>query len=109
MLKLTRMAKPTVDLTSDEVDTITMRELGKLSAEQIGQLEHPVRVTNNGLPVAWLVPLSGSQRRRAQLIAAGRIRPRRVDGPPPTPPLQYKTDGPTLTELLLEMRGQERT
>lgn len=90
-----------------DVTSLTMRELGKLTAEQVSHLDHPVPVTNNGLPVAWLVPLSPSERRRAELITAGRLRPRRLQGL--VHPLPEITDGPTLSELLLEMRGQERT
>lgn len=91
----------------DEVTSLTMRELGKLTADQVNHLAKPVAVTNNGLPVAWLVPLTPSERRRAELIAAGRLRPRRLQGLPS--PLPENSAGPALSELLLEMRGQERT
>ncbi len=96
-------------MADDEVTTLTMRELGKLTADQVSRLDHPVPVTSNGLPVAWLVPLTPSERRRAELIARGRLRPRRVRGSSTWTPLSPIEDGPTLSELLLEMRGQERT
>ena len=95
--------------TEGEPTSLSMRELGKLTAEQMTQLKRPVVVTSNGLPVAWLVPLSPSERRRAELIADGRLRPRRVDGLAGRSPLPALESGPTLSELLLDMRGQERT
>jgi antitoxin (DNA-binding transcriptional repressor) of toxin-antitoxin stability system len=86
-----------------------MRELGKLTADQVDRLDHPVPVTNNGLPVAWLVPLTAGERRRAALIAAGRVRPGRPQGLAGWSPLPPTDSGPTLSELLTEMRDQERT
>jgi antitoxin (DNA-binding transcriptional repressor) of toxin-antitoxin stability system len=86
-----------------------MRELGKLTAEQVSTLDHPVPVTSNGLPVAWLVPLTPAERRRAEMIATGRLRPARRRLPADWTPLPAIEDGPTLSELLLEMRDQERT
>ena len=90
-------------------DAVTMRELSKLTAEQVTQLDHPVPITNNGLPVAWLVPLTASERRRAEMILAGRLRPRKRYDYSPLPLLQPMDDGPSLSEILLEMRGRERT
>lgn len=86
-----------------------MRELGKLTADQVDRLDHPVPVTNNGIPVAWLVPLTASERRRAEMITAGRIRPRRLQGLAGWSPLPAATSGPTLSQLLLEMREQEHS
>jgi prevent-host-death family protein len=86
-----------------------MLELGKLTADQVDQLDHPVTVTNNGLPVAWLVPLSASERRRAKLISTGRLRPGRPEGLAGWTPLPAVEDGPTLSDVLAEMRDQERT
>ncbi len=86
-----------------------MRELGKLTADQVDRLNHPVPITNNGLPVAWLVPLTTSERRRASLITSGRLRPGRPAGLEGWSPLPAIDDGPTLSELLVEMRDQERT
>jgi antitoxin (DNA-binding transcriptional repressor) of toxin-antitoxin stability system len=86
-----------------------MRQLGKLTAEQVERLTHPVPVTSNGLPVAWLVPLTPGERRRAELIAAGRLRPGRPQGLAGWVPLPPAEGEPTLSELLLAMRDQERT
>jgi len=73
-----------------------MRELGKLTAEQVSRFEHPVPVTSNGRPVAWLVPMTAGERRRAEMITSGELRP----------PV---TDGPALSEVLAELRALERT
>lgn len=89
--------------------SLTMRELGKLTADQVGRIDHPMPVTSSGRPVAWLVPLSASERRRAEMIVEGRLRPSRVDGLAGHVPLPPVTDGPPLSEVLLEMREQERS
>lgn len=89
-----------------EKSVLTMRELGKLTAEQVANITEPVAVTNHGLPVAWLVPLSRAERRHAQMVARGRLRPGRPTTAVPLPPMQ---DGPTLSELLVHMRQQDRT
>lgn len=94
--------------TPDDILSVTMRELGKLTADQVNRLDHPVPVTSNGLPVAWLVPLTPGERRRAEMIAEGRLRPGRPRGLADWSPLPQVDDGPTLSELLLEMREQER-
>ncbi|KAA2261246.1 hypothetical protein F0L68_17420 [Solihabitans fulvus] len=87
---------------------MTMRELGKLTADQVGRLDRAVPITNNGLPVAWLLPLTPGERRRAELIATGRLRPSHTQGLSGWTPLPPVEDGPTLSELLVEMRAQER-
>ncbi len=89
---------------------LTMRELGKLTVEQVAGIDHPVPVTSNGSPVAWLVPLTAAERRRAELIAAGRLEPRRRDDLEAWQSLPAAEPGQsTLTEILEAMRAQERT
>ncbi|HEV2345039.1 MAG TPA: hypothetical protein VGS97_13160 [Actinocrinis sp.] len=89
---------------------MTMRELGKLTVDQVAGIDHPVPVTSNGSPVAWLVPLTAAERRRAELIAAGRLEPRRRDDLEAWRPLPPAEPGEsTLTEILEAMRAQERT
>lgn len=87
----------------------TMRELGKLTAEQLGEIDRPVPVTNNGTPVAWLVPLTASERRRAELIAAGRLEPRRREDLEAWSPEPASAAESTLSEILLALREQDRT
>jgi antitoxin (DNA-binding transcriptional repressor) of toxin-antitoxin stability system len=87
-----------------------MRELGKLTVDQVTGIDHPVPVTSNGSPVAWLVPLTAAERRRAELIAVGRLEPRRRDDLEAWRPLPSAAPGEsTLTEILEAMRAQERT
>jgi len=87
-----------------------MRELGKLTLDQVAGIDHPVPVTSNGSPVAWLVPLTADERRRAELIAAGRLEPRRREDLEAWRPLSAAEPGEsTLTEILESMRAQERT
>jgi hypothetical protein len=64
--------------------------------------------TSNGVPVAGL-PLTAAERRRAQLIAEGRLRPGRREAVPAWRPLPQSKEGPSLSEILTEMREQERT
>jgi hypothetical protein len=90
------------------VTVLTMRELGKLTAEEVAAIDHPVPVTSNGIPVAWLVPLSPSEHRRAEMIASGQLEPRRredLDAWRPAPGVEGE---PTLSEILLALRQQER-
>jgi antitoxin (DNA-binding transcriptional repressor) of toxin-antitoxin stability system len=92
------------------IRALTMRELGKLTVEQVATIDHPVPVTSNGSPVAWLVPLTPAERRRAELIAAGRLEPRRredLDAWESLPSVEAGES--TLTEILEAMRGQERS
>jgi antitoxin (DNA-binding transcriptional repressor) of toxin-antitoxin stability system len=91
------------------IEQLSMRELGKLTAEQLKEIDHPIPVTSNGVPVAWLAPLTAAERRRAQLIAEGRLRPGRREAVPAWRPLPQSKEGPSLSEILTEMREQERT
>jgi antitoxin (DNA-binding transcriptional repressor) of toxin-antitoxin stability system len=92
------------------ITALTMRELGKLSAEEISEIDHPVPVTSSGEPVAWLVPLTPSERRRATMIAKGQLEARRREDldawRPGAGPEQTE---PALSEILLTMRERERT
>ena len=89
---------------------LTMRELGKLTVDQVNEIDHPVPVTSNGKPVAWLVPLTPAERHRAELIASGRLEPRHRDDLEAWRPLPPAADTEsTLTEILNAMREQERT
>lgn len=92
-----------------KTEQLSMRELTKLTVEVVSRFDQPVQITNNGLPVAWLVPLTPSEQRRAELIEAGRLRAGRHRGLADLLPLPPVPDGPTLSELLLEMREQERS
>lgn len=87
-----------------------MRELGKLTAEQVSRLDRPVPVTSKGRPVAWLVPLTPSEARRAQMIAEGRLEPRRREDLQAWAPLPAaEAQESTLSEILTAMRRYEHT
>ena len=87
-----------------------MRELGKLSAEEVARIDHPVPVTSNGRPVAWLVPLTSRERRRAEMVAAGELEPRRREALEAWRPQPAAGPGEsTLSEILAAMRRLERT
>jgi antitoxin (DNA-binding transcriptional repressor) of toxin-antitoxin stability system len=90
------------------VTALTMRELGKLTAEEVAAIDHPVPVTSNGTPVAWLVPLSPSEHRRAEMIASGQLEPRRREDLDAWHPVPGAEGEPTLAEILLALRQQER-
>jgi prevent-host-death family protein len=65
-----------------------------------------VTITDRGRPVARLVPIRES--RLQELIDAGRAQPAKgslADLPPPEP---GSPGGPSLTEVLLQMRDEER-
>jgi len=101
-----RRRRHSADVASN---SISMRQLGKLTAEQVSRLSQPVPVTSNGLPIAWLVPMTASERRRAEMIAAGDLRPRRREDLGAWAPLPPITDGPSLSEVLASLRAMERT
>ena len=66
-----------------------------------------VTITDRGRPVARLVPIRRS--RLDELIEAGLATPAKgslADLPPPPEPAS--PDGPSLTEVLLQMRAEER-
>lgn len=88
---------------------LSMRELGRLTAERLKEIDRPVPIISNGVPVAWLAPLAAGERRQAELIAAGRLRPRRHGCLSPWQALPPAGEGPSLSEILAGMREQERT
>ena len=90
-------------------DSISMRELTKLTAEQMSRLDHPVPVTNNGVPIAWLVPMTPGERRRAEMIADGEMEPAKRAGLAGWQPLPALDGVPALSDVLHELRTREST
>jgi len=88
---------------------IGIRELRQRASDYVRLAERgeQIEITDRGRPVALLVPVpQGSTRER--LIAEGRLKvgggdPLRLGPPPPTPPGE-----PTLSEVLEELRRDER-
>jgi antitoxin (DNA-binding transcriptional repressor) of toxin-antitoxin stability system len=102
------IALPTPDPGEAPLAVLPPRQLGKLSAEDLAAITHPVPVTSNGVPVAWLVPLDPSERRRAEMIARGQLEPRRREDLEAWRPAESGGVESTLSEILLELRQQER-
>ena len=91
---------------------VGIRELKQNASEVVARAEagEEITVTNRGRPVARLVPHIRHPRRSrlAELIARGEATPGRgsiADLPPPRPALPGR---PSLSEVLLEMREEER-
>ncbi len=87
-----------------------MRELGKLTVEEATTFDHPIPVTSYGKPVFWIVPLTPSESRRAEMIASGRLEPRRredLEAWKPQPAVNGEQTA--LSDILLALREQERS
>ena len=98
------------------MDSIGVRELRQNASKYLDRVKNgeSIEVTERGVPVAVLAPVP--QKKESlydRLVAEGRIIPGKgnliewlKDNPPlPTDP-DY--DGPTLTEILIQMRDEER-
>ncbi len=105
--KRTRTVSPRSNAMSNQISVLTMRQLGKLTTDDVSHLDHPVPLTSNGQPAAWLVPMTAGERRRAELIANGRLRPDRPEALKGWQPLPAWEDGISLSDALLELRQQE--
>lgn len=95
---------------SGRLPRVGVRELRQNLSVYLRRVEtgETLEVTEHGRPVARLTPTPpaelGPYRR---MIAEGRIRPGRGNLADLGPPLPA-TPGPTLTQILLEMRDEER-
>jgi prevent-host-death family protein len=91
--------------------TIGIRELRQNASEYIRRVKagETVIVTERGKPVAHLVPPKPMSRLE-QLIAEGRVREAEEPGgfDDLGPPLDPVPGQPTLTEILMQMRDEER-
>ena len=90
------------------METIGIRELRQNASRYLRRVAsgETIEITDRGHPVARLIPVLRS--RVDQLVADGRMTAASgsVDDLPP--PLPAKPDGPTLSEILREMREGER-
>lgn len=91
---------------------VGIRELKQNASEVVARVEagEEITVTNRGRPVARLLPHACQPRRSRleELIARGEATPARgslADLPPPRPPLPGRR---SLSEVLMEMRDDER-
>lgn len=89
---------------------VGVRELRENLADWLGRVKdgEEIVVTERGKPVAQLTPLDASRSRLDELIRQGRVRP-------PLRPKRLRFDisnlprmtpGPTIAEILLEMRRE---
>jgi len=92
-----------------EQRTISMRDLTKLTKDDLERLTEPVPITSAGIPVAWLIPMTPGERRRAEMIAAGELEPAKRGALAGWQPLQPLPGERPLSEILLEMRDLEHT
>jgi len=105
------------DMTAPERPSISSRDLSRRAASVLDRVEHGERliVTRDGEPVAEIIPIDRSERALARWVKNGVIAP-----PPPAgyakagrisqaarqlPPVEA---GRTATDVLLEMRADER-
>ena len=75
----------------------------------MSQLVRTVPVTNNGVPIAWFVPMTPGERRRAEMIAGGEMGPAKRSGLAGWQPLPALNGEPALSDILHELRTRERT
>lgn len=88
--------------------SIGVRELRQNASsilEEALRTGESVLITNHGRPMATLHPMTPDLVWREQLIAEGRLIPATTDWRDLPPPLPSSTDGPSLTEILDEMRA----
>ena len=96
----------------DHPDRVGVRELRQNLSVYLRRVKdgETLEVTERGLPVAELRPRSKAPQSKVdQMIADGRITPARSrprDLPPPPPPID--PTAPTLSEILQQMRNEER-
>lgn len=91
------------------MSVMTVRELSQDTSGAIHRVEdgEEVQVTKNGRLVAVIVPVGEQRRRRAALVAAGLAEaPGSPGGLLELEPLPAPVDGPSLSELLSEMRDE---
>jgi prevent-host-death family protein len=76
--------------------------------EEVRETGQQVIVTDRGKPVVKLVPLESWDERYARMVASGAVTPPRAPlrGPIPRPTIKL-TPGPTLAEIVVQMRESE--
>lgn len=91
------------------MSVMTVRELSQDTSGAIHRVEggEEVQVTKNGQLVALIVPVGEEQRQRAVLVAAGLAEtPGSPGGLLDLDPLPTPADGPSLSDVLSEMRDE---
>lgn len=90
--------------------SIGVRELRQHASRYLREVKRgeTVEVTDRGEPVARLVPIPEQESTFDRLVAEGRIRPARGDWSDLGPPLKPEPGQRPLSEILEEMRAEER-
>lgn len=95
------------------MEKVSVSELNQQTARVLERVKagESLEVSEYGRPIARIVPAAPSTGVPLldQLIAQGRATPATMRGPiPPTPPRDERDEGISLTEILTQMREDER-
>ncbi len=90
--------------------TIGIRELRQQASLYLREVERggTIEVTDRGRPVARLVPVPKQESNYERMVADGRIRPATGDPLDLGPPLEPKPGVPLASEILEQMRADDR-
>jgi prevent-host-death family protein len=91
--------------------SIGIRELRQNASRYLRLVEErgePIQITDRGRPVALLTPVPAATSRIEQLRASGRIRPAKGSWRDIGPPLELEPGEKPLSEILEELRADER-
>jgi prevent-host-death family protein len=91
--------------------SIGIRELRQNASRYLRLVEErgePIQITDRGRPVALLTPVPVATSRIEQLRASGRIRPAKGSWRDIGPPLELAPGEKPLSEILEELRADER-
>jgi prevent-host-death family protein len=91
------------------MDRIPVRELNQNTSAVLARVRHgqTLEVTVGGVPVARIVPISGSQSVLDRIVAEGRATAPQLAGPIPMPPVLGDPSIDAAAELTA-MRDEER-
>ncbi|MGH8935304.1 MAG: type II toxin-antitoxin system Phd/YefM family antitoxin [Acidimicrobiia bacterium] len=92
------------------MNRVGVRELRQNASAVLRRVQdgQSVEVTVRGQPVALLVPIPEPDNIVERLIAEGKARPARGDLLDLPPPIRLREGQPLLSEVLAEMRDEER-
>ena len=90
--------------------SIGIRELRQHASQYIRLVEEgeTIQVTDRGRPVAMITPVKKDETTLERLYREGVLRPPKIRLKEPFVPLPAFESGPTLSEILAEMREDER-
>lgn len=91
-------------------EQVGVRELRDQLSSYLDRVRHgeQIEVTDRGRPVAMLIPLPDDRRELAELIASGTVTPAKRPWRPGRPRVTVPSGEPSLSEVLDELRADER-